>query len=68
MIDTKSKIFMIVLFVIIITSLVISYERYIIREDFFVFTDEETIPSITVWDANEVLNIKLSENIILWKN
>lgn len=68
MIDTKSKIFMVVLFVIIITSLVISYERYIIREDFFVFTDEETIPSITVWDANEVLNIKLSENIILWKN
>ncbi len=68
MIDTKSKIFMIVLFVVIITSLVMSYERYIVREDFFVFTDEETIPSITVWNANEVSNIKPDEHILLWKN
>jgi hypothetical protein len=41
MLDNKSKIFLGILSFLIMVSIVITYYRYIILEDFPIFTDEE---------------------------
>lgn len=40
--DKKSKIFFLFFVVIFITSVVVTYYKYIVLEDFEIFTDEET--------------------------
>jgi len=41
MVEKKSKIFFIIFFSLVIISVVIAYNKYMINKDFEIFTDEE---------------------------
>jgi hypothetical protein len=41
MLDNKSKIFFTVLAFLVLTSLAVTYYKYVVLEDFTIFTDEE---------------------------
>lgn len=41
MLDNKSKIFFVVFAFLVLTSLVVTYYKYVILENFTIFTDEE---------------------------
>lgn len=65
MITKKTQLFFLCFAVIIITASLVSYHRYVIKEDFFIFTEENSIPS-----NNKKAFIFIRDNIksFLWNN
>jgi hypothetical protein len=44
--DKKNKIFFVMFFALVLASIVVTFYRYVIKEDFVVFTSEEDIPEL----------------------
>lgn len=70
MISRQSKLFFSTVAILLVASCIVVFNQYVIKEDFYVFTNEEFVPSASFSELKEIHNRNIfnQEGITLWNN
>lgn len=71
MLNRSAKIFFTIFFLVLTGSVIITYNRYIVDENFFVYSDPDNVPSGSLYDLPSVIDGTVFDNnsgVFLWEN